>query len=744
MPAKVRLRMFALGPGTATNWGILRSIRLLHVAVALLVLGCGRPPMSRLAPDAAPPQPTPAPPEPALAPMPWDQGGLLTEGETIALRPDGGGRMPVDKARAGGLLDVDLSDEWAPFIFSESDEHNREVKPNGYRRAFIALANDYASPDEIFMASPEGIYAVLRAAGLPGDKDSTESPQGKRVLGEARRALRLHREPNFLEAYGIPPSFTVLLARIEQDKAKTCYANIDLAGLAVYDGTVSYQSREHARRAYNEAMGDAAWVEKQIAKAKEAKDAAAPAREDDEWLKLIAADDVKAAARIERYHRGQARLRAVRAAQARLICEGLLSPRSKYVSGQFDLPTNEALAAWERKNNIFGWGFLGGETTAALQRAPLDLHFDTFRRILMERVADAAVIIEDGSVSGGKRPATYKDAAGVEHPVPNLMADYTDALMAVLQVHTSTDMLRALNAFRSQGLKLLHVAFQPPALPPYYSSTMELSAAIDRGDVWYDFPFDEAGKPVVQQRLHFPSLTLYVSWKKQRIPLCRWRTTIGSWRSEVGANGKVYFRYKNSDVGPRVWKDIVAGPVWIPPESTPAKDLLTRKTLDRDKGADTVVNTDVMGPGYQSAYGLVMAIHHWKRGKNTFFDNQIRTHGSVDYTSIARRFSHGCHRLVNNRAVRLFDFVLRHRPFHRVGNVPLTLRRHFEYEGKEYHYALGTRGYYFELDPPVPVLVTEGQIMGKVKKPIQAYLPKPGVDYGPSEEGGESALDLGP
>ena len=84
--------------------------------------------------------------------------------------------------------------------------------------------------------------------------------------------------------------------------------------------------------------------------------------------------------------------------------------------------------------------------------------------------------------------------------------------------------------------------------------------------------------------------------------------------------------------------------------------------LDRNVGPVTVVNTDVMGPGFQSAYGLVLAIHiDPKRGG---FDNQIRTHGSVDYTSIARRFSHGCHRLVNNRAVRLFDFVLRHRAFH--------------------------------------------------------------------------------
>ena len=113
----------------------------------------------------------------------------------------------------------------------------------------------------------------------------------------------------------------------------------------------------------------------------------------------------------------------------------------------------------------------------------------------------------------------------------------------------------------------------------------------------------------------------------------------------------------------------------MPPDGTPARDLLTRKVLDRNVGPVTVVNSDVMGPGFQSAYGLVLAIHiDPKRGG---FDNQIRTHGSVDYTSIARRFSHGCHRLVNNRAVRLFDFVLRHRAFRRIGDVPLRVRRKF-------------------------------------------------------------------
>ena len=684
--------------------------------------------------------------EPTLPVSPWDPRGPLAAGETYALGSPDVRRVSVAEARAQGLLDVDLSDEWAPFIFSESDGPGRPVKPNSYRSTFVALANDRRSPEEILMETPQGALAAMSAAGVPLEKGAAESSEGRHAIAEAKRAVRVQRDRNYLEAYGIPPTLSVLLARFEEDRGKNCYAQVDLPGLASFDGMVTYQSREQAKREYSEALSDAAWVEKILAGDKSAADATtgkvqmAPKSEEansddsrDGLLARIAREDRKQGARIERYRRGQARLRAVRAVQARLICEGMLSPRTKYVHGLFDLATNQALAAWERKNDIFGWGFLGGETLTALQRAQMELHFDTFRRILMERIADAAGIVEDGSAAGGRKPATYRDVAGKEHPVPNLLGDYADALLADLKIRTPDDVATFLRSVEREGLATLHVAYRPGPLPPYYGPHMELSVEIDRGDVWYDFPFDESGKPIVQPRVNFPTLTLFVDWQKQKIPLVRWRTTIGSWRSETQKNGKVYFKYKNSDVGPRIWQEIVASPVWIPPDSTPAKDLLTRKTLDRDVGPVTVVNTDVMGPGFQSAYGLVLAIHHRKAG-SSLFDNQIRTHGSDDYTSIARRFSHGCHRLVNSRAVRLFDFILRRRPFERVGNQPLNLRKRFTYEAKQYEYLLDTRGYYYELKQPIPVLVTEGRIMGKLKRPVEAYVPKTGVDYGDSED----------
>jgi hypothetical protein len=632
------------------------------------------------------------PPIPSRKPVP-----ALAPGETFAYERGVPKKITVAAARASGLLDVDLSDGWAPYILQDGDP----PKLNAYRETFVGLANDRLDAD-----------------------------------GESARA----GGKNYLEAFGIPPTLSVLAARAEEEMAparEDCYDAVDREGLERFTGEVGFLDRDRSKRDYNEALQDAAFIEKEVAAR------SADASMTRETVLAAVRADPKARGRVDRETRGRARLRAVRAAQARLLCEGLLSPRSHFVSGMYDLPTHEALATWERKNDIFGWGSLGGETLGALLRPTRDLLLDDFRRIVAERIADAAQIVEDGSINLARRrnPPTWRDEAGATHPVPDLIDDHLSALLGALGVSSAEDAVAFLRAHRA-GLGGLHVAFYAPPLPAYYQpenggTDMNLAAEIDRGDVWYDFPFDARGKPIVQYREHFPHLTLFVRWHGQKIPLCWWRTTVGSWRSELHADGHVYFKYKNSDVGPRVWKEIVAAPVWIPPDGTPVDDLLTRKVLDRNVGPVTVVKTDVMGPGYQSAYGLVMGIHvDPKRGD---FDNQIRTHGSVDYTSIARRFSHGCHRLVNNRAVRLYDFVLRHRAFRRVGNVPMNLKKHFEVDGQTYHYAIKTRGYYYELANPVPVNVLDGRIMGDVRKPITAYVRKPGIDYGPEPAVGDAA-----
>ncbi|MGH7819272.1 MAG: L,D-transpeptidase, partial [Candidatus Binatia bacterium] len=441
----------------------------------------------------------------------------------------------------------------------------------------------------------------------------------------------------------------------------------------------------------------------------------------------------------ERYRRGQSRLRAVSAVQSRLECEGLLPAGAR--RGVFDLATHTSLADFERKNDIFGWGFVAGETREALLRPPMELHLETFRRILSARVADAVGIVEDGSASK-REPATYVDEGGAVRPVPNLIGEFADAALRAMSIARPEDVARFLRDHRGE-FATLRVAFRPPPLPAYYAPVMDLAVEIDRGDVWYDFPFDADGRRVAQRRDRYPSFTLFVRWREQKIPLVRWRTTIGSWRSELHADGRVYLKYKNSDVGARVWKNIVAAPVWVPPAATPGRDLVTRRVFDPRQGPVTVVNTEVMGPGFASAYGLGMAIHLKPLREGGLFDNLIRTHGSVDYTSIARRFSHGCHRLVNNRAVRLFGFVLKHRRFERLGSRSLKgFRRTFEHEGRRYGYEFATRGYYYDLVPPLPVIVHPGRIRGTVVTPIEEYVRKPGVDYGPALP--ESPVDLVP
>jgi hypothetical protein len=46
---------------------------------------------------------------------------------------------------------------------------------------------------------------------------------------------------------------------------------------------------------------------------------------------------------------------------------------------------------------------------------------------------------------------------------------------------------------------------------------------------------------------------------------------------------------------------------------------------------------------------------------------------------------------------------------------------------------LPSRGFYYELDPPLPVDVLEGTVKGTLQKPIAGYVPKPGVKYASSK-----------
>jgi hypothetical protein len=328
---------------------------------------------------------------------------------------------------------------------------------------------------------------------------------------------------------------------------------------------------------------------------------------------------------------------------------------------------------------------------------------------------------------------TYKASSepGAERfAVPDLVSAATEAVLARMGITTPEDALAFFARHEAEDFKWLKVLVRFPDRPPYYSDHMDLLAEIDRGDVWLDFPFNAKGERVPQPRERYPSLTLYVRWQGEKVPLVRWRTTIGGWRSELASDGQEYYRYKESDVGPRVWRHIVAAPVWIPPPSSPLGGMVKAKWVN---GINTrVTNYDETGPGYLSAYGLAAGIHVEvkRRGSEvTYLDNGIRTHGSFDYMSLRGRFSHGCHRLANDLAVRLFSFVLRHRRAKAIGPIALNHRRTFWHTGETFDMRLPTRGFYFELDPPLPIETLDGQTKGTLAKPIPGYVRKPGVTY---------------
>ena len=114
----------------------------------------------------------------------WDDAQPLAAGQVFVLAPQGIHSDTAEAVHREELLVVDLSDEWAPFIFSESGGPSGPVKPNPYRKAYLDLANDRASPEELLMETRQGELAALSAAGISAEKGAAETPEGRRAIAE--------------------------------------------------------------------------------------------------------------------------------------------------------------------------------------------------------------------------------------------------------------------------------------------------------------------------------------------------------------------------------------------------------------------------------------------------------------------------------------------------------------------------------------------------------------------------------
>jgi hypothetical protein len=576
--------------------------------------------------------------------------------------------VDAEAASAAGYTLLDLSDSWTPRIFGEEHATTGELLHNRYRRVFIGLANDELDNDGVPLE--------------PGRK-------------------------NYLELFGIFPSLSVLRERFLTDAARECHDQASADVIAAVE-TVSYVpppklAKEEQKLKWMQAMLEAARVRAKV-----------------ETLKELGALQPQLIGKIELVEKRAAEKLAMAAVEKRLECEALLSKESKHKKGIYDEAMRLAVQKFQHKNMIYEANFLRRQTVDALARPPLTNDYDALVRTLRERVISAAEIIEDGSGSTPKYQA------------PDLAGDYTKLALEQLGLTDQASALAFLERHPAEDFATLRAAIKLPPRPAYYGKHMELSIVVDRGDVWYDLPFDAAGNFKLPVRKRYPSLTLYVTHEGKNIPLARWRTTIGGWRSDQAINGYEYYRYKMSDVGPRVIRQIVSGPVWIAPPSTPIRSLVKGKLINR--AAVKAVNYDELGPGYLSAYGVVAGYFvtpGWNGRPD--FDNGVRAHGSSDYLSIysPQGYSHGCHRLPNHIAVRLYSFILAHRNQTALGDQPLGFSRQFLSGETVYEMRIPSRGFAYMLDPPLPVKVLEGTIRGAQKTPILGYVEKPNVEYPP-------------
>jgi len=480
-----------------------------------------------------------------------------------------------------------------------------------------------------------------------------------------------------LGLYGIAPSMTVVAKRLVDEKRIACEAGYDLAVIG------------ELRKAHEGAA------------------------------------DAKAATALTK---APAAKPAMTAIQSELVCAGFMKKTA--VGGALTSTTLNALDAFRRRHMIIGTG-LDGDTLDALALGGDELELRSLLRVLRERVADASGLIEDGSASETHALVADRDLdlsrfapaarEALEGGAPDLVDQATDVAARALG-WTSPDAARAFLASRGDaGVRDLRVAVALPAPPSYHSTAMDLRVEIDRGDVFYEMPGAAAAARKKLGSVRGPSFVVYAKDGDHDVPLMRWATTIGGWKKERTEEGELALKYKESDVGDRVWKQLIAAPAWMPPDSTPETDLL-RETKD----GSFALKQSLIQPGFQNAYGLVMLIHHEpveRNGETVWLDRGIRTHGSVDYRSIQRGESHGCHRLYNQLALRLSGFLLEHRSTVRKGKMRAGYHRTLEWNEQTVEVDVPDRGYLYELDPPVPVKVLEGRIAGERQKPVSSLVP---------------------
>lgn len=504
------------------------------------------------------------------------------------------------------------------------------------------------------------------------------------ALAAERDLTGLALRDRYFELYGIPPALSVVRARLADDERHRCHDDA---------GTVTVSSAIH------EESSDAGRARLLRARALRAELQADARRGRFETLEELAASGAYQRRAVARLAVLEDRIAAIRAVQAHLACDALLADAP--IPGAFSWQTSDALERFQRGAMILPTGTLDAVTAEALSTSSRERDYRTALRVLRERVAAAEQLVEDGTAGPGVGTVLgrrlepealwrVRGHSALDGAAPDLISPATEAAAIALGWTDAA----ATRAFLAAPDTPSAVAVSLPRVPAYHAAQMDLSVEIDRGDVWRD--------PVPRERTvaRRPALVLYATVDGTRIPLARWPTTIGGWQKQK-QDDDVVTKWKESPAGARIWRDLYVGPRWLPPASTPDRELVRR--ID----GRFVLASESLGPSYRGAFGMV-AFVHLVPGKEPW-DQGIRTHGTGTLTSLATGVSHGCHRLLGLDVVRLADFVLAHRSHVRRGETPTSYQRVVRYRGR-FPISIRSLGYRIELDPPLPVTVLPGRI----------------------------------
>ena len=479
----------------------------------------------------------------ANEPIPVIEGGRATR------------QMTAEAARKEGLTVVDLSDDWLPYVFSQTPE-----KPQPLRPFLLDLANG-------------------------------RTRQGKQYARP--------REDRFFEVFGIFPSPNMVRRRLAEKKRHACHDKVKDAVLEELapKNVIPPEELEKIPNPNPETRAETPMVTT-------GRTISPRPLTEQEKRAVIA---MQAHLRCEDMLRGK----ATPGRMDRWTAEGLKVYQHLHQladNSKIDLDTRTVLMGDSREHDfrlllrvlreriVDATGLLEDGSAVGVQGQVQGRVLDSpeFQPLAVEAEKRAAGAPAAATSATSEGTPAAPDASAKIRPAPDLIAPATHAAAEALGWKSPETGLannlpppgpppgskKPRKAVGKGPAPLpLAVAIKLPPLPPYYGPKMDLRAEIDRGEVVLERPkVDQHGKkkwkPPVADR---PTITVYAKAGDHEVALMRWPTTIGGWKTFEKKDGTMALKYKDSVTGDALWPEVLATPTWHPAPGMPTKKLLIKR-----------------------------------------------------------------------------------------------------------------------------------------------------------------------